>query len=246
MLRGGDRSDPGVATDRHGLATIERCAPGRCDLQIGARGFETFRQAIDAPPGTTDMRTIALAPEVTVEGRVLGLGDLPQAASFSLGIVDPLEPSIQWLPHAEWSSRGDGAFVIRGLGRRQYAIRTSNHEARNEGEWQGVPWVSGNLLLDTRGGSISGLEIRLRPATKLVLHDATGGADGMHYRVVDDRGFELAAGRSDGPAPRPLQLPAGHYRVALLDARRVPLAECLTTLGSQTLTLDLARLPAAR
>ncbi len=243
MLRGGARSDPGVATDPRGIATIERREPGRFDLQIWARGYETFRKAIDALPGeTTDLETISLAREVTVQGRVLGLEDQPLAASFSLGIVDSKDHSIHWLRHEDWKSGGDGAFALRGLGRREYAIRTSNHEAVNQGEWEGIPWVSGNLLLDTRAGSISGLEVRLRPATKLVLHKAAGGADERRFRVVDDRGFELAAGCFDGSAPRPLQLPAGHYRVALLDPRGVVLSERRTTLGSQTVTLDLTRL----
>jgi hypothetical protein len=243
MLWGGVRSDPGVPTDPRGIATIERRAPGLFDLQISTRGYETFRKAIEALPGeTTDLATVALAREVTVQGSVLGSDGQPLAATFSLGIVDPGDHSIQWLRHGEWKSGGDGNFTLRGLGRREYAIRTSNHDAVNQGEWEGIPWVSGNLLLDTRAGSIADLEVRLRPATKLVLHRAGGGADGTRFRVVDDRGFELAAGRFGGSAPRALQLPAGHYRVALLDARGVMLSERRTTV-SQTIILDLSRAP---
>jgi hypothetical protein len=144
------------------------------------------------------------------------------------------------LRHEHWRSGGDGTFALRGLGRRQYAIRTSNHQTVDRGRWEGVPQVSGTLLIDTRDGSIPGLQVRLCPATKLVL---AGAVDGTRFRVVDDRGFELAAGRCRGSAPRSLELPPGSYRVALLDSRELVLAEHLTTLRSETVTLDLSRRP---
>ena len=242
MVRGGTYSDLGVATDPQGVATIDRREPGHFVLHVRAAGYERLRKPIDALPGeVTELGTVALDKEVTVEGRVLDLEGHPRSASFSLGILDPGDHSIHWFQQEGFRSAGDGSFDIKGLGRKEYLIRTSNHDAHNNGEWEGITWVSGNLLLDTRAGSVAGLEVRLRPASKLVLHVAGGVGDGMRFRVVDERGFELVASGLHGSEPRLLQLPAGNYRVSLLDPRGAVLSEHSTTLGAETVDIDLAR-----
>jgi hypothetical protein len=73
-----------------------------------------------------------------------------------------------------------------------------------------------------------------------VLQVAGKAADGMRFRVVDERGFELAEGRFRGGEPRLLELPAGSYSVSLLDPQGAVLSERATTLGAESVTLDLA------
>jgi hypothetical protein len=242
-LGGGACFDPGVATDPEGIATIERREPGRFDLKVAAGGYELFRRPVDALPGElTDLGTVALEKEATVEGRVLDLEDHPVAASFSLGIVDPEDHSIHWFRGEEFASSGAGHLEIRGLGRKAYVLRTNNHDLLGDGGWRGVTWVSGNVPLDTRDGSIAGLEIHLQPASRLVLRDVAGGAgDAMRFRVADELGQELVAGLLHGSEPRPLALPVGSYVVWLLDARGEVLSKRAVTLGSETLGIDLAR-----
>jgi len=240
MLAGGSYSNEGVSTDPQGSATIERREPGLFDLQAWANGYERTQKPIDALPGeVTDLGTIALEKEVSVEGRVVDLEGHAHAASFSLGIVDPDDRRVHWSRQDAFTSSGDGSFAIRGLGRREYVIRTGNRDPRVDGEWEGISWVSGNLLLDTRGGPLSGLELRLRPASKLVLHATS--ADGARFRVVDERGLELVEGSLHGSEPRALELPAGSYRVALLDERGATLSQSSIALGSETLELELQR-----
>jgi len=242
-LESGTCFDPGVATDPQGIATIERREPGRFELCVSASGYAHFRQSIDALPGElTDLGTVSLEQEVTVEGHVLDLDGRPLAASFSLGIVDPADRSIRWFRSKECRSRGDGSLAIRGLGRKEYVIRTSNHDARDERAWKGVPWVSGNVAIDTRAGSITDLGIQLRPASRLVVQDVAGViGDDLQFRVVDELGRELVAGRLHGSEPRPLSLPAGNYVVSLLDSRDTPLSERHVELGSETVEVDLSR-----
>jgi hypothetical protein len=242
-LGSGTCFDPGVATDPQGIATIARREPGRFDLMVSASGYGHFRQSIDALPGElTDLGTVRLEQEVTVEGRVLDLDGRPLAASFSLGIVDPTDRSIRWFRSEECRSRGDGSLAIRGLGRGEYVIRTSNHDARDESAWTGVPWVSGNVAVDTRAGPITGLEIELRPAARLVVQEVSGViGDDLRFRVVDELGRELLAGRLHGTEPRPLSLPAGSYVVSLLDASGAPLSEQSVDLGSETVEVALSR-----
>jgi hypothetical protein len=242
-LGGGTYFDSGVATDPQGVATIARREPGRFDLTVSANGYELFRKSIDALPGeVTDLGTVSLEKEVTVEGRVLDLDDHPLAASFALGIVDSADRSIHWFRQEECKSRGDGSFEIRGLGRNEYAIRTSNHDALDESAWKGVARVSGVVPVDARAGSITGLEIRLRPASKLVVQDVAGATgDEIRFRVVDESGRELVAGLLHGSEPRPLALPAGSYVVSRLDSRGALQLERPVTLDAKTVEVDLSR-----
>ena len=242
-LGGGACFDPGVATDPEGIATIERREPGRFDLKVTAESYELFRSPVAALPGElTDLGTVALEKEATVEGRVLDLEDHPVAASFSLGIVDPEDHSIHWFRGEEFTSSGAGHLEIRGLGRKAYVLRTNNHDLPDDGGWRGVTWVSGNVPVDLRAGSMAGLEIHLQPASKLVLRDVAGGVgDAMRFRVADELGQELVAGLLHGSEPRPLALPVGSYVVSLSDARGEVLSERAVTLGSEAVDIDLAR-----
>ncbi|HEX5050346.1 MAG TPA: carboxypeptidase regulatory-like domain-containing protein [Planctomycetota bacterium] len=237
MLRGGTHSDAGVATDAMGIAELDRREPGMLDLQVWARGYESFRRPVDARPGTTqDIGTIRLASEMTVQGRVTDNEGHARAASFSVGAVDPGDRSIQWF--RGFQSNGVGAFCILGLGLGEYVIRTRNCVDR--GGWKGTSWVSGNLRLDTRAGPITGLEIRLLPAAKLVLRMTGTCAERTRFVVVDGHGLGLVDGVL-GSEPQSLDLPAGDYRVCLLDSRGSVLSERPVTLGSETILLDLAR-----
>ena len=161
-------------------------------------------------------------------------------ACFSLGVLDPVDHAIHWFRYEAFRCSGDGSFEIRGLGREQYVIRTTNHDAVCTREWERLPWVSGNVLVDTRAGSIAGLEVRLRAASKLALHFTGQPADGMRSHVADERGLELGAGSLDGPEPRPFPCRQGNYSVALLDAGGTVLSERSVTLGSETVELNLA------
>ena len=240
MLSGGSYSSEGVATDAQGVAAIDRREPGLFDLQIRANGYESLQKSIDALPGEiTDLGRLALDKEVSVEGRVLDLEGHPRAASFTLGVIDPLDRVVHWSKQQKFTSGGDGCFTIRGLGRREYVVRTGNHDALDAGEWRGSTWVSGNLLLDTRAGPISGLELRLRPASRLVLHTSARSVEGLGFRVVDASGLEIVAGRFHGTQPRPLELPTGTYRVTLLGRNGAVLSECSTTLGAEPIELGL-------
>jgi hypothetical protein len=242
MLRGGTYSSEGVATDQQGIAIIDRREPGLFDLQVSAKGYEKFRRSIDALPGeVADLGTIELEREVVVEGRVSGPGDHALAMPFSLGVLDPSDRSIRWFRQDGFASRADGTFEIRGLGRAEYVIRTSNHDAANRGAWEGPQCMSGNVLVDTRTGPISGLEVCVRPASRLVLHFTGRVADGMRLRVADDDGIELVTSVVNGSEPRSLELPAGRYGVSVLDSRASVLSVRSVVLGSETLELDLAR-----
>jgi hypothetical protein len=157
-----------------------------------------------------------------------------------VGRVDPADRAIHWFRSERLRSGGDGSFAIHGLGRGEYVIRTGDRDIADDAEWKGTAFVSGNRLVDTRAGSISGLEVRLHAAARLVLHE-TASADGMRFRVVDANGLETAAGRLDGTAPCPILLPPGSYRVSRLDAGGALLSERPVTVEAEAVEIDLAR-----
>ncbi len=242
MLLGGTGEDRSVATDLQGVALIEHREPGLFELHVRADGYEWFRRSVDALPGAvTDLGTVALEREVTVEGRVLDLDDQPRAESFSLGLLDAKEGAIRWFRQEGFQSGSDGIFKLRGLGRREYVIRTSNHDAVNNSGQDGTTWVSGIVCFDARASAVSGLVVRLSPAARLVLRVAEDLGDGMRFRVLDERGLELVASRFYGPGARPLNLPEGKYRVLLLDSAGLVLSERSLTLGKETVTVELSR-----
>lgn len=235
LLRGGTWSHPGAATDWRGIAAIEHREPGGHDLLVSARGYETAQRRIDALPGTvTAVATVALDKEITIAGRVIDLEDRPRSASFTLGIVDPVDRSIRWLTAGAFESRGNGAFVLGGLGRNEYVIRTDNQGVDREGDWEGVPMMSGNLLVDARSGAVSDLTIRLRPASRLVVSGSGTGTGTLRFRVVDASGLLAVAGRLHGARPRAVELAPGKYRVDLVDARDTVRAERTVSLGTAT------------
>jgi hypothetical protein len=218
-LHGGSGEFLNAETDDQGLALLHRREPGKFDLQVQAAGYERFSRAIDAPPGElTDLGIIALNRELTVTGRVLDARGNPLVASCSLGVLDRSSGSITWLAIAPVTTTQAGEFEIPGLGRREYVLRTKNHDPLNRADPRSsVVWVSGNQIIDTRAGAPEQLEIRLKAAAGLTLSAANAAAAGMKFRVLDEQGLELARSTFYEAKPRLLLLPPGKYRAYLID-----------------------------
>lgn len=238
---GGNMEGRGFRSDAEGKLVVDAFKPGRFGLRIRAEGFAQHRASFDVAPGAvTDLGSIALERELTVAGLVFDGEGRPRAQEFTLGLVNGADGSIQWLRDETFKSQADGSFRIRGLGPREYAIRSSNQADLNLPAATGTVWVSGIVPCDLRTGSLSALDIRLRPAARLVLHVVGGVEDGMRFRVLNANGRELVASRFYGSDPRPLQLPAGEYRVLLLDSAGQTLSESAVTLGATTAHVELA------
>lgn len=231
-----------VITDEHGFAAVEGRVASSYELLIRARTYADLRLSVDVlQAGVTDVGTIALEPEVTVAGLILDVDGRPRSTTFSLGFVDPMDRSLRWSSRASIHSSPDGSFFIRGLGRREYVIRTSDDDREPGADWKGIATVSGNVVLDTRAGSIAGLEVRVRPASRLVLHASASTGGASSFRVVDARGLQVAEGFLLGAEPRALELPPGAYRVSSFTTEDKLLADQTVELGSDDVTLDLAR-----
>ncbi len=238
----GSGTDKGAATDASGLVTLEGLAPGRIDLSIGAAGYGNVFGVIDAEPGVlTDLGDVVLDREVEVHGRFVDEKGEGVKVSYQLGVLDPASGKLQMDRNSHETSTASGEFTLSGLGRKQYVLRTANHDAVLDPKRDETTWVSGHVLVDVRAGPISGLVIRLQPASLLVLRVLGESPDGLRFRVDDQDGRTLVADRFYGPGSRPLKLPPGPYQTALLDERGNVLAEKSVTLRSQTVEVELAR-----
>lgn len=242
MLSGTASSDMGSATDEKGVAILEGRAPGRFQMRLMVEDYEHLSRQIDAEPGqVTDLGDIALDKAVIVQGRLVDAEGKGVAAEFNFGVLDPASGAIDMDRTMQFATDATGAFALNGLGRKQYVLRTENHDALNDKDLDGVAWVSGNVFVNARAGPITGLEIQLHKAAMLVLRVKGESPDGLGFRVKDQDGRVLVASRFYGPGPRPLKLPPGSYAVALLDAQGNVLAQKSVTLGSQPVEVELAR-----
>lgn len=234
-------NSPGSArTDAEGIAVVEGLAPGLLSLVLRADGFETFRHSLSAQPGAiADLGTIELHQGITVEGLVLDQDGHPRSDTFTLGLRDAENGAIQWWNRESFKSEANGQYKLQGLGRREYRIRSRNLDGLNRSDHDGTVLVLGATPCDTRSGSLNSFDLHLKPATSLVLQVADGRGDGLRFRVLDETGSELLTSRFYGPAPRPLNLPAGNYRVLLLDAAGKTLADRSVSLGADAVRLEL-------
>jgi hypothetical protein len=141
-----------------------------------------------------------------------------------------------------YASRGEGVLTLSGLGRHIYVLHTRNLDAVNDQVLEDPKWVAGNLLLDLRSGVAPSLVvITLVPATRVMLSVKDGSADALRFRISDEQGFEVMTKRFWGEAPRPLSLPQGAYKLALLDANNRVLHEQALVVGAKSTTAELAR-----
>jgi hypothetical protein len=193
------------------------------------------------PGGLTDLGTIALEKEVTLQGRFVDEQGAAVQVSFQLGLLPPGSRTIEWDQDYGYSSDATGSFTVKKLGHKQYVLRTINHDAAYDGEKTASASVSGNVMLDAHSGSLQGRVIRLKTGSLLVLRVKSATAERLRFRVLDDQGFALAWDRFYGPGPRPLRLPPGAYRVALLDAQDNVLSESAVSVGAATMELELVR-----
>jgi len=242
LLDGGTYFDSGsmAGTDADGRASIERREPGSFELRISAKGYGELRRAIELSRGeTSDLGTVALQRGSELEGRVFDGDGRPMSARFRLREIDSTGSTIPGIHEMEVKSAADGVLSVQGLRATQYLLSTPPYF--DEPQTEPVTWVSGNVSVDARSGSVLGLEVRLQPASRLILRVVGEDADGLQFRVVDEQGRESARSRFYGAAPRPLALPRGQYVVTLFDAQRRVLVVRPVDLGTTPVEVVLSR-----
>jgi hypothetical protein len=242
MLWGGTYMDGGQRADETGSITIEGREPGEFDLHVFAEDHEEHKAHFLADAGVlTDLGKIPLERAVQATVKVLDDAGNPVSAKFVLGVIDDATGKLTMERQRSYECGGDGVLKLERLGRHVYVIRTSNLDGVNDREEGAVKLVSGNVRLDLRADAdSSGLEIRLRPATPATIIVQGASAEGMRFRVTDEEGFDLVSSRFYGSEPRPLSLPQGAYKVALLDAEDRVAKESAVSVGSSPVTVRIS------
>jgi RNA polymerase sigma-70 factor (ECF subfamily) len=243
MLWGGTYMDTGKRSDSSGNIVFEGREPGEFDLHVRAKGYEEYKAHILADSGTTtDLGQIALDKEIQLEAKVVDGSGAPRSERFSLGTFDPATHKLTMEQQRAYQSGGGGLLKLDGLGRRVYVLRTANHDAVNDQDNPETKWVSGDVLVDLRSGTApANFVVSLVPATRMMIAVKGEPAEGLRFIVMDEQGLDLVSSRFYGTGPRPLTLPQGKYRVALLDANKTVLKEQSVTLGATAQTLELSR-----
>ncbi|HEX5009442.1 MAG TPA: carboxypeptidase-like regulatory domain-containing protein [Planctomycetota bacterium] len=195
-------------SDAAGLVHAEGLVPGRTSLQAQRQDYEMVDVTVTLAAGrTTDLGDIALAPAVSLGGMVLDEQGRPLAAALQVTVVDaasalPIDYST-W----RWSSGGDGQFELAPLGRRRYLLRVDD---------DGVTSVP--LLVDARGGDVSGLLLRAEAGQPVYVRCAWPGNAQRDLRL---RSAEAALWDENilrrPPDTWTLHLGAGRYLVECCD-----------------------------
>ncbi len=243
MLWGGASMDGGSASDASGDILIDGREPGEFDLHVRAKGYEEYKAHILVDSGTpTDLGQIALDKAIAVEIKVVDGTGAPCNTKFSVGVFDPSTKVLDMERQQSWASRGDGVLALGTLGRHVYVVRTDNHDAVNDEANEDPKWVSGDVMLDLRSGvAPANVVIKLVPATRVMIVPKGVTTQGLRFRVTDEQGLDLVSSRFYGDGPRPLTIPQGSYKLALLDANKTVLREQPLVVGSTPMTVELSR-----
>jgi hypothetical protein len=241
VLMGGGFADRSLDPDLGSRRLFTPREPAPFDLHGAAEAPDPSRARMVADSVAAEHDRSALEQELDIEIKVVDSNGAPRNAAFTLGTYDPLNGTLRLDEQSSYVSTGDGDLEVLGLRRGLYVLRTAN-ESSSGPSLDSATWVSGNVILDLRPRSApSSYVITLTRATRVMLFARTLQPDGLSFRVIDEQGLELESGRFFGNSPRPLLLPQGGYRFALLDENGQELSEQPVTVGTRPLTVVLAR-----
>ncbi len=212
------------ALDESGVTEFADISPGEYDLTVSCETYGWEQRDVLVEPGVVTEVDVELGASTKIEGRVVdgtgrAVGDPNEEdfgddfASIYLGRLDPTTHEVDLDETMRYGVDAEGRFSLP-VSRDLHLLRAT-----------GGKWVSGNVLVDARQGSIDGLEIVVHPPVDVVLRIESGTWQGARFRVLDENGIEAEHGRFRGPVPRRLALAPGTYRLLVSDPSGATLFE---------------------
>lgn len=211
-----------------GTATVADVPPGVSEVVVRAADREVFHRFVRVAPGADlDLGDLRVDPVATIGGTVLGPDGRPAAeVSFSWSRLDRLAPGMPLRNGMSASSDTEGRFSLWGCGRGRYVVTATK---RGVGESCAV--------VDTSGGAVADLQLRLAPTTALTIVNDLGPLDRVVVTVRRQDGVPVAAFPVVGAYGEfTRELGAGSY-VAAVHRDGVLLREVPLSVGSTPLSL---------
>lgn len=214
---------------------------GEYDLAIRSQGYASvFRKLSLAAGEKLDLGDLALDPEVTIAGRLLDASGRPVLATLEIGSRND-QGRLRFVENYHYATDEDGNFVIHGLTRGQYVLRSA---PEREPEFiAGAPaperWVLPHTPISTLGGSVEGLELTLVRAGFLELRGMSKWPEGSQCKLLDAAG-DLAVydGFYPGYTPR-FALPPGNYSLIVCDRAWQELRRFPVEIDASVVVLDV-------
>lgn len=207
-----DRQSGGAGTMGEGAIVCPNVQPELMQLTIWMTDREEVRSYIRVPDGgELDLGTFRLHPPCEISGRVVDANGKPVGCGIVARNLEYMTFPQPLRDGRSWQSDAHGVFKIRGVGRGRILLVAAHKE-----------WALGGTIVDTSGGSVGDVEIRLRKGVPVTLKPRFGPMEQLTATVRDGNGVVLYANRLRTPRwPVTLQLAPGEYSVELADDDRV-------------------------
>ncbi len=199
-----------VKSDAQGHFAFERLSPGLQLLNIRSKGCGTYQRVVRvAPRSTTDLGTIELRPAASIQGRILNSSGAPLDGSVSALPARQAASASSVSMSSPRQCQPGGKFEVASIER---------GPCRLVAEAKG--FASKIIDMDTSGGDITGLEVRLEPGTLVRFKAPKSSSVLLYFVVADAAGVPIRSGSTNHFFAREMTLAPGHYRCwTMLDER---------------------------
>ena len=215
----------GAQVDKDGYAVQKSVPPGLKEFQVWAPKFEMVHKYIRIPEaGEHDLGTIRLQKAGEIQGEVLDSEGNAAAVQLIVRNLDRMDFPQPLSVGMSFRSDTEGKFKVAGVGRGRYLVR-----ATLKGH------ALGSVIVDTSGGSVDNVRIKLQKGTQVTLEPADGGRQQFFVTIRRD-GVPFYTRTVRGPWPLKCVLAPGRYEIEI----------AVDGVAQRTMPLDVGTEPVKR
>jgi len=227
-----------LAVEADGLLWIPKARLGRSWLVVRAEGRAVFKRHIELKRGQLlELGELRLKVPVEIKGRVVDGEGKPLVAVLRWGRVDPESSRFKWVRQESAQSVADGSFTLGGLEPDLWSVQVQGLPASSPRPYE-PSLASEVVVVDARGGSVTGLEFRLQKTIPITVVLAAEKPM-PRLRVLDDAGGLVVYQNLGWSGDRTvLHLLPGHF-VFELERDGAPTERRDVDVGSEPLDVEL-------